>query len=113
LARIDFYKVGHHGSTNATPIPAVGALNEQCASMCSTAAGAYGHTAEEDQPDNGTEVPRIKLMNALEKRTGNRLVRSDWVAAVGKDPDEETRAKLPKLPAGFSTPGELYIDFTL
>ena len=30
LGSIDFYKVGHHGSTNATPIPAVGALNEAC-----------------------------------------------------------------------------------
>ena len=28
LGSIDFYKVGHHGSTNATPIPAVGALNQ-------------------------------------------------------------------------------------
>ena len=31
LGSIDFYKVGHHGSTNATPIPAVGALNHDCA----------------------------------------------------------------------------------
>ena len=42
LGSIDFYKVGHHGSTNATPIPAVGALNHGCACMCSTATGAYG-----------------------------------------------------------------------
>ena len=28
LGSIDFYKVGHHGSTNATPIPAVAALNK-------------------------------------------------------------------------------------
>ncbi|HJZ97062.1 MAG TPA: hypothetical protein VKE70_11200, partial [Candidatus Solibacter sp.] len=60
LGSVDFYKVGHHGSTNATPIPAVGALNHDCASMCSTATGAYG------SPARKTEVPRTALMDALE-----------------------------------------------
>jgi beta-lactamase superfamily II metal-dependent hydrolase len=107
LGSIDFYKVGHHGSTNATPIPAVGALNHDCASMCSTATGAYGSLAKK------TEVPRTALMDALEERTGKRLVRSDWVPALGHKPDPQAREELEKLPAGFSTPGELYIDYTL
>src|SRR5215831_3969687 len=55
LGSIDFYKVGHHGSTNANPIPAVAALNKDCASMCSTATGAYGSKA------NKSEVPRTAL----------------------------------------------------
>jgi beta-lactamase superfamily II metal-dependent hydrolase len=107
LGSIDFYKVGHHGSTNATPIPAVGALNHQCASMCSTATGAYGSPAKK------TEVPRTALMEALETQTGNRLVRSDWVAAANEAPDKEAKDELADLPAGFSTPGELYIDYNL
>jgi beta-lactamase superfamily II metal-dependent hydrolase len=107
LGSIDFYKVGHHGSTNATPIPAVGALNKDCASMCSTATGAYGSPAKK------TEVPRTALMEALESKTGNRLVRSDWVAAGHEKPDDEALKELPKLPSGFTTPGELYIDYTL
>ena len=107
LGSIDFYKVGHHGSTNATPIPAVGALNQQCAAMCSTATGAYGSPAKK------TEVPRTALMEALETRTGNRLVRSDWVAAGQEAPDKEAKDELADLPAGFSTPGELYIDYNL
>jgi beta-lactamase superfamily II metal-dependent hydrolase len=107
LGSVDFYKVGHHGSTNATPIPAVGALNEDCASMCSTATGAYGSPAKK------TEVPRTALMDALEERTGKRLVRSDWVPAPGHEPDPQAREELEELPAGFSTPGELYIDYTL
>src|SRR5204862_5478851 len=42
LGSIDFYKVGHHGSSNANPIPAVAALNPACVSMCSTeSADAY------------------------------------------------------------------------
>lgn len=108
LGSIDFYKVGHHGSTNATPIPAVGALNHDCASMCSTATGAYGSPAKK------TEVPRTALMDALEDRTGKRLVRSDWVPAHGHEPDPQAREELAELPAGFSTPAEgLYIDYTL
>jgi beta-lactamase superfamily II metal-dependent hydrolase len=107
LASIDFYKVGHHGSTNANPIPAVGALNHACAAMCSTATGAYGTPAKK------TEVPRTLLMENLEKVTTNRMVRSDWVAAAGTEPDPEARQELADLPEGFSTPGELYIDYTL
>jgi len=107
LGSIDFYKVGHHGSTNATPIPVVGALNKNCAAMCSTATGAYG------KPEKKTEVPRTALMDALEARTGNRLVRSDWIAAVQKGPDPEAKKELSELPDGFTTPGELYIDYNL
>jgi beta-lactamase superfamily II metal-dependent hydrolase len=107
LGSIDFYKVGHHGSTNATPVPVVGALNQQCACMCSTATGAYGSLTKK------TEVPRTALMDALEERTGRRLVRSDWVAALKCEPDPQAREELEDLPAGFSTPGELYIDYTL
>lgn len=107
LGSIDFYKVGHHGSTNATPLPAVGALNKACAAMCSTATGAYGSQAKK------TEVPRTALMEALETKTGNRLVRSDWVAAAKQKPDKQAHEELPKLPSGFSTPGKLYIDYKL
>src|SRR5271157_1162409 len=37
LGKLDFYKVGHHGSTNATPIAVVDAMNTAgLAAMCST-----------------------------------------------------------------------------
>ena len=107
LGSIDFYKVGHHGSTNATPVPAVGALNKDCAAMCSTATGAYG------KPEKKTEVPRTALIDALESRTGNRLVRSDWVAAADAKPDKQAKEELSELPEGFTTPGQLYIDYNL
>jgi beta-lactamase superfamily II metal-dependent hydrolase len=107
LGSIDFYKVGHHGSTNATPIPAVGALGDHCAAMCSTATGAYGSVAKH------TEVPRTALIDALEKKTGNRLVRSDWVAAGKTKPDQEARQEMPDLPDGFTSPDQLYIDYNL
>jgi beta-lactamase superfamily II metal-dependent hydrolase len=106
LGSIDFYKVGHHGSTNANPIPAMDAINDSCASMCSTATGAYGSPAKK------TEVPRTALMDALEKKTSQRLVRSDWIPAGDAKPDKEARGELPKLPDGFTT-GDLYIDYNL
>jgi hypothetical protein len=107
LGSIDFYKVGHHGSTNATPIPAVGALNKGAAAMCSTATGAYGSESKK------TEVPRIDLMSALEDRTSKRMVRSDWVGAGKTKPDPQAKAELADLPSGFTTPGDLYIDYNL
>jgi len=104
LGSIDFYKVGHHGSTNANPIPAVAAITNKCAAMCSTATGAYGN------PDKKTEVPRTALMDALEKKIGNKLVRSDWIQAGSVKPDPEAKSELAKLPENFST-GDLYVDY--
>jgi beta-lactamase superfamily II metal-dependent hydrolase len=76
LGNLDFYKVGHHGSTNATPITAVDAMGGTFASMCSTQADTYGN------PDKGTEVPRDPLLAALAKKSA--LVRSDSPDAQGK-----------------------------
>jgi beta-lactamase superfamily II metal-dependent hydrolase len=106
LGSVDFYKVGHHGSTNATPIPAVAALNKGSAAMCSTATGAYGSR------DRKTEVPRTALMDALESQTGNRMVRSDWIPAGTSEADPQAKKELPDLPEGFTT-GALYVDYTL
>jgi len=106
LGSIDFYKVGHHGSTNATPIPAVAALNKDSAAMCSTATGAYG------SPARKTEVPRTALMEALESRGGNRMVRSDWIPAGNSKADPQAKEELADLPEGFTT-GPLYVDYTL
>jgi beta-lactamase superfamily II metal-dependent hydrolase len=107
LSTIDFYKVGHHGSTNATPIPVVAALNTDCVAMVSTATGAYG------TPSKHTEVPRSALLAALEARTGNRTVRSDWVGGPGIAPDPAARADMETLPVGFASSDQLYIDYTL
>jgi beta-lactamase superfamily II metal-dependent hydrolase len=110
LGSIDFYKVGHHGSTNATPIPAVGAMSAKCVAMCSTETGYPSSRRVFGSLDKGTEVPRTKLMEALEKQTQNKLVRSDWIAAGNAKACPEARAELPNLPQNF-TPGALYIDY--
>ena len=103
LASLDFYKVGHHGSTNATPKDALNAMREGCVAMCSTQPGCYGKAS------SGTEVPRIPLLEAIEKKTDNQLARSDQVKAGTQDRTKGLLA--PTKP--FSTPGDLYIDYIL
>ena len=110
LSTLDFYKVGHHGSANATPAPVVGALGAQCAAMCSTETGYPGPRRTYGNVDAKTEVPRIALMDALGARTQRKLVRSDWIAAGAAPPSPEARAGLPRLPAHF-TAGAGYIDY--
>ena len=110
LGSIDFYKVGHHGSTNANPIPAIAALNKDCASMCSTESSDPDGKRPYGNVDKQTEVPRIKLMEEMEKRTGSRLVRSDWIKVLNVHASPEAKGQLKKLPANF-VQGDLYIDY--
>jgi beta-lactamase superfamily II metal-dependent hydrolase len=112
LGSVDFFKVGHHGSTNANPIPAVAALNAECVSMCSTeSSDAYPNKKRPyGSVEKETEVPRIKLMKEMEKRTKNRLVRSDWITVLDVKASPEAKKQLAKLPANFSK-GGLYVDY--
>lgn len=116
LGSIDFFKVGHHGSTNANPIPAVAALNENCVSMCSTECNDENPDPEKAKKRpygdilKKSEVPRIPLMEAIEKQTKNRLVRSDWIEVPTAGASPEAKSQLAKLPANFSK-GSLYVDY--
>ena len=102
LGELDFYKVGHHGSTNATPVDMVNALRQGCVCMCSTQPGAYG------KEKNNSEVPRIPLMEALKKKSGGLLARSDQVAVA------EAKALAEPLAEVFRAPtGTLFIDYEL
>lgn len=110
LGALDFLKVGHHGSTNATPMDVVTALKAGCTAMCSTDPRAYG------DPGKGTEVPRIPLLDALEEKTNGRLARSDQVVAGKKQilPDPDTMPALKPLAPPFKAGDEGdYIDYVL
>ena len=113
LRTIDFYKVGHHGSTNATPIPVVEALGKNHSTngfvaMCSTQIGVYGN------PDKGTEVPRAPLIKALGDECA--LVRSDSfeiTTSSGKiPPAENAAADLPKPKVGKLIKAGLYVEYS-
>ena len=115
LGSIDFYKVGHHGSTNATPIDALKAMREDCIAMCSTQPGAYGKIA------NKSEVPRIPLVAAIDTKTANQLARTDMVnvdmnatlaAKIAKFEQQNAPGDLPSIfQAGPND--KLYIDLDL
>ena len=111
LSNLDFYKVGHHGSTNANPIDAVKALRDGCVAMCSTQPGAYGN------PKRGTEVPRAPLLAALDQKTEHQLARSDQVALSADEATNETppTAEAGPLPKIFKAGpnGELYVDYEM
>jgi hypothetical protein len=99
LDKIDFYKVGHHGSANATPKDAVQAMRMGCAGMCSTQEHAYN------------QVPRAPLLAALGQRMGNKLARSDQVALSSEIPANPDAGS---LPSAFSAPTHrLFIDYNI
>jgi beta-lactamase superfamily II metal-dependent hydrolase len=111
LRTIDFYKVGHHGSTNATPIQVVQALSDNHSAngfvaMCSTQIDTYGN------PDKDSEVPRIPLLTALGK--GCALVRSDSFAVTvgGKSIPAGRSGPLPKPKVGKFEKKGLYVEYS-
>src|SRR5260370_23905303 len=71
LGKIDFYKVGHHGSANATPKDAVAFMRLGCVGMCSTQIHAYN------------EVPREPLLQAVRDRMQDQRARSAHIALTG------------------------------
>jgi beta-lactamase superfamily II metal-dependent hydrolase len=113
LQTIDFYKVGHHGSTNSTPIQVVEALAKDhspngIVAMCSTEIGVYGNS------DKGTEVPRDPLMKALGDECA--LIRSDSFAIKTKSsgvikPAKGAAAPLPKPKVGKLIKKDLYVEY--
>jgi hypothetical protein len=100
LGDVDFFKVAHHGSDNATPVDVVGKLKEKdLAVMVSTQILPY------------PTIPRMPLIEALEKRSkGNVVVRSDWIPWNDKRVPEAPPK--PKLPRGFKA-GKVWIDYAL
>jgi glyoxylase-like metal-dependent hydrolase (beta-lactamase superfamily II) len=105
LGHLDFYKVGHHGSTNATPVTAVDAMGGTFVSMCSTQDDSFGSV------ENASEVPRIPLLEALVKKSP--VVRSDQFPVTVKGAEVEAIAGSPaKPPKGFKV-GPIYVDYFL
>ena len=113
LTSLDFYKVGHHGSGNATPKAAaemMGTQGHSFTAMCSTQADVYG-TEDPDDPTKGTEVPRGPLLDKLASESA--LVRSDQIAITvdGKQIAPAVTAALPApTPGSRFEQGPLWVD---
>jgi beta-lactamase superfamily II metal-dependent hydrolase len=95
LASVDFYKVGHHGSHNATPKSALEKMTQgRFAAMIST------------QNKPWPSIPFGKLMDAL-KNKAKGVVRSDSIHVAGA-PD----GPAPKPVPGF-TEGPFWFDYVI
>lgn len=96
LAGVNFYKVGHHGSFNATPKKALEQMTRKgFAAMAST------------QNTPWPSIPLDKLVTALQDRASG-FVRSDSLAVKGA-PKGPAVSRLPK---GFSQ-GQIWFDYEI
>jgi beta-lactamase superfamily II metal-dependent hydrolase len=109
LGNLSFYKVGHHGSTNATPIAAVEHMNAGFAAMCSTQENSFGSVK------NNSEVPRKPLLDALGSKCA--LVRSDQIPVklTGKEVPraDDTNAEIAAPKSGKFQVGSCFVDYIL
>jgi hypothetical protein len=82
LAQVDFYKVGHHGSLNATPREmlwknfAKKGKGKRLKTMLSTMPNKHGNTKKD------TEVPRETLVDALDAETSLQTTQGKSMAKI-------------------------------
>ncbi len=107
FASLDLYKMGHHGSTNATPIPAVNAMAAGIVALCPTEVNVYGDGEKE------TEVPRGPLLDAICRR--GTLIRSDSIPVTVDGKTVAPTVSLPDKPParGRIEAGKIWIDYFL
>jgi beta-lactamase superfamily II metal-dependent hydrolase len=99
LSQVDFFKVAHHGSVNATPKDALERMTTgHFAAMVST----------QDVP--WPSIPESKLLDALDRKASHCVVRSDSLAVSA--PKAPQGPKLSKLPTGFQR-GNLWFDYLM
>ncbi len=90
LKATNYYKVGHHGSHNATPVEFVEqVLGSNFWAMVST-----------HQMDNWPKIPKIELLEKLTQKPGSKIVRSDQPQEATKpgfsvDNDGVIEARIP------------------
>ena len=95
LGQVDFLKVAHHGSHNATPVDVVNALRKSATAVVPTQVKPF------------PTIPRLPLLQALRDHCGHVAVRSDWVLVPGAPEGPP----MPRLPPGF-TIKDNWIDYT-
>ena len=100
LSSINFLKVAHHGSHNATPKDALEKMaTGKFAAMVST------------QSTPWPSIPRLPLMDRLKEQTKNRVLRSDSLK-LQNFPNAPKGPVLSKLPKGFHK-GDFWYDYLI
>jgi beta-lactamase superfamily II metal-dependent hydrolase len=103
LSGVNFFKVAHHGSINATPKSALEKMADgHFAAMVST------------QSTPWPSIPRVPLMQRLDQKTKHRIVRSDWLPIAGAPtPARNTAPQKPDTPPAGFTQGDFWFDYQL
>lgn len=103
LPLIRFFKIAHHGSVNATPVPVLEQMADgKFAAMVST------------QSIPWASIPLVKLMQRVNEKAAGKIVRSDWISVPG-GPSPSTGAEPQEpstLPEGFIK-GQLWFDYMI
>jgi beta-lactamase superfamily II metal-dependent hydrolase len=103
LSNINFFKIAHHGSENATPVSALEKMADgNFVSMVST------------QSKPWEPIPLVSLMARVNQKTKEKIVRSDWLdwpdAPVPRDDAQPTLPS--KFAQGF-TKGRFWFDYEI
>lgn len=93
LERVTFYKVGHHGSVNATPKNALLGMKSLTAAMASTQSKPF------------PSIPEQKLVDALNGQTKKQYVQSDSINIAGAP-----NVQITGVPKRFKK-GRLWYDY--
>jgi beta-lactamase superfamily II metal-dependent hydrolase len=103
LSKINFFKIAHHGSINATPKTALEGMSDgDFAAMVSTQSVPY------------PSIPLSPLMARVNEKTRKRIVRSDWLSINGA-PRPMAGAQPPTpstIPKEFQK-GDLWFDYVI
>ena len=99
LGSVSFFKVGHHGSVNATPRDALDGMTGPLGAMVST------------QNVPWDSIPRQPLMDAIAERAHGRVMRSDSLSIAGRT-NLPAGPTVDPLPDGFSR-GDFWLDYSM
>jgi beta-lactamase superfamily II metal-dependent hydrolase len=103
LSKINFFKIAHHGSHNATPKKALEGMSDgEFAAMVST------------QSEPWESIPRPPLMARVNEKTRKHIVRSDWLSINGAPiPMAGAQPPTPStIPKEFQK-GDLWFDYVI
>ena len=100
LSSVNFLKVAHHGSVNATPTDALEKMaTGKFAAMVST------------QSTPWPSIPRLPLIDRLKEQTKNKVIRSDSLA-LANFPKAPKGPAISKMPKGFQK-GDFWYDYLI
>lgn len=110
LARTVLYKVGHHGSHNATLRPAL----EKMTHPDLIAMIPVDKRDENISKPDGWKMPAANLFKRLVEKTNRRVLRMDDVYAAGCNPATNTKAKASWKASGVKvTQNKMYVEVEL